>query len=223
MPPDQSVSVVVVDRQPMFVSGLGLLLTSLSGGRVHVVASAGRAEEAAGTVRRFRPDLVLVDLDLPPPGGLRAIAAIRRTEPGVGVVAMRSDDDSRTALHAVHLGARGVIDKTAEPSEVLRPLLAVVDGWAVVPDDVLATLSRQAGGGARELVERMEVADCRLWRLLAGGRTLGQIAVELHVSERTVKRLTANLLRRLRVASRTEAAALAGQVGLLAGPGDSRG
>jgi two-component system, NarL family, nitrate/nitrite response regulator NarL len=222
MRPDLPVSVVVVDRQPMFASGLGLLLTSLSDGRVHVVASVGRAEEAAGTVRRFRPDLVLVDLDLPPPGGLRAIAAIRRTEPGVGVIAMRSDDDSRTALHAVHLGARGVIDKAAEPADVLRPLLAVVDGWAVVPGDVLATLSLQAGGGAREVAERLEATERRLWRLLAGGRTLAQIAVELCVSERTTKRLTANLLRRLKVTSRTEAAALAGQVGLLPGPAERR-
>jgi len=217
-PPTASVRLVVVDPQPLFARGLALLLPAVSGGRVHVVASASRAEEAAGAVRRHRPDLALVDLGLAPPGGLRAIAAIRRTEPAVGVIAMRTNRTSEPALHAVYVGARGVVDKTAEPEELLPPLLAVIDGWSVLPNDVLAQLSAEAGGSAREIRDRLDTDDRRLWRLLASGRTLAQIATELHVSERTAKRLTATLLRRLRVATRAEAAALAGQAGLLSRP-----
>ncbi|MCT2584455.1 response regulator transcription factor [Actinophytocola gossypii] len=217
--PNAPVRLVVVDAQPLFARGLGLLLPAVSNGRVHLVASACRAEEAAGAVRRHRPDLALVDLGLAPPGGLRAIAAIRRTEPAVGVIAMRTHDTYEPALHAVYVGARGVVDKTAEPEELLLPLLAVIDGWSVLPNDVLARLSAEAGGAAREIRDRLDANDHRLWRLLASGRTLVQIAAELHVSERTVKRLTATLLRRLRVTTRAEAAALAGQAGLLSRPG----
>jgi two-component system nitrate/nitrite response regulator NarL len=209
-----TVRIVIVDQQPLFSRGLAMLLPSVSAGRVEVVACVGTAGEAAGTVRRHRPELALVDLELPPPGGVRAITAIRRTEPAVAVIAMTSAADQELALHAVHVGARGVLSKTAEPEDLLPPLLALVDGWAVVPREVLAQLSA-TGGNARRLQDRLDSEDRRLWRLLSTGRTLGQIGVELHVSERTVKRLTAALLRRLQVTSRTEAAALAGRSGLL--------
>ncbi|SFB19491.1 two component transcriptional regulator, LuxR family [Amycolatopsis marina] len=210
------VRIVVVDPQPLFSRGLAMLLPSLSGGRAEVVATTCSAADAATTVRRYHPELALVDLGLPAPGGLRAIAAIRRTEPGVAVIAMAGEEDRGPALRAVHIGARGVLSKTAEPENLLTPLLALVEGWAVVPGHVLEHLAA-TGGTARRLRDQLGDEERRLWRLLSTGRTLAQIAVEMHVSERTVKRLIAALLRRLGVTSRTEAAALAGQSGLLDG------
>jgi two-component system nitrate/nitrite response regulator NarL len=213
--PASAVRIVIIDPQPLFSRGLAMLLPAMSDGRAKVVESVPTAGEAAGAVRRTRPDLVLVDLGLPPPGGLRAISAIRRTEPAVTVIAMTVRTEDQATLDAVHAGARGVLTKTAEPEDLLPPLLALVEGWAVLPADVLARLTAEAGGHARQMRERLDADDRRLWRLLATGRTLAQIAGELHVSERTVKRLTSALLRRLRVDTRTEAAALAGRSGLL--------
>lgn len=208
------VRIVVVDPQPLFSRGLAMLLPSMSGGRAEVIATTCAASDAATTVRRYRPELALVDLGLPAPGGLRAISAIRRTEPAAAVIAMAREDDHEPALRAVHAGARGVLSKTAEPEDLLTPLLALIEGWAVLPGPVLEHLAA-TGGAARRLRDQLGDADRRLWRLLSTGRTLAQIATELHVSERTVKRLTATLLRRLGVGTRTEAAALAGQSGVL--------
>lgn len=207
--------IAVVDPQPLFSRGLAMLLPSVSEGRVEVAEAVSAAAEAAGMVRRCRPDLVLVDLGLPPPGGLRAIGAIRRTEPGVAVVAMGPEPADESVLAAVHAGARGVLHKSTEPEALVLPLLALMDGWAVVPATALARLSTMAGADSRSVRDGLCESDRRLWCLLASGRTIGQIADELHVSERTVKRLSAALFRRLRVSSRTEAAALAGRSGLL--------
>ncbi|MEU4422707.1 LuxR C-terminal-related transcriptional regulator, partial [Actinoplanes sp. NPDC024001] len=97
-----------------------------------------------------------------------------------------------------------------------QPLLAALDGWAVLPPHLLAALVRpSASRAANEAVGNLGEADLRLLRLIAGGSSTSDIAGRLHVSERTVKRLTAGLLRKLQVSSRTEAAAYAGSAGLL--------
>ncbi|MET8233826.1 response regulator transcription factor [Micromonospora sp. NPDC005298] len=200
-----------MDDHTLFARGLELLLPVISQGRVEVVGSTGDASAAAGLVSRCRPDLVLVDLHMPPPGGIRAVAAIRRTTPLVRVVAMSDSTDPAPALEALRAGAEGYLPKTSEPEELLPPLLAVLDGWAVFPADLLRVLLRPS----RCTPVDLDGEERRLLRAIAAGRNTVDIAEELHVSERTVKRMTAALLRKLRVSNRAEAAAVAGQAGLL--------
>ena len=209
-----TVRVTVVDDHPLFVSGLELLLPEVSDGRATVVGTTGDASAAASLVRRTVPDLVLVDLHMPPPGGIRAIAAIRRTTPQVRVVAMSGDDDPAPALEALRAGADGFLPKSTEAKEVVQPLLALLDGWSVLPASLLAALLAGARGTRPAPVD-LDGAERRLLKLIAAGATTTEIGLELHVSERTVKRLTATLLRKLRVSSRAEAAALAGSAGIL--------
>jgi two-component system nitrate/nitrite response regulator NarL len=209
-----TVRVTVVDDHPLFVGGLELLLPEVSDGLATVVASTGDAAAAAGLVRRTVPDLVLVDLHMPPPGGVRAIAAIRRTTPRVRIVAMSGDDDPAPALEALRAGAEGFLPKSAEAKDIVQPLLAILQGWAVLPSELLGALLAPARG-VRPAPVDLDRAERQLLRLIAAGATNTEIALELHVSERTVKRLTATLLRKLRVSSRTEAAALAGSAGIL--------
>ena len=218
----EHVRIALVDDRPMFRRGLELLLPAVTADRVQVAGSTGDATAAAALVRRCGPDLVLVDLALPAPGGVRAIGAIRRTEPGVPIVAMgRAEAEPELAVQALQAGAVGLVPTASEPEALVAPLLAVVDGSAVVPTCVLARLL-QAGGGAPAAVmtalARIGEQERQLWRLVAEGVSTTEMALHLHVSERTVKRLVAALLRQLRVASRTEAAALAGRTGLLDRP-----
>ncbi|MFG1893933.1 response regulator [Micromonospora zamorensis] len=202
---------VVVDDHPLFVRGLELLLPITTDGRAEVVASTGDAAAAAALVSRWHPDLALVDLHMPPPGGIRAVGAIRRTTPRVRVVAMSGSADPASALEALRAGAEGFLPKTSEPEELLPPLLAVLKGWAVLPAELLHAMLRPTRAAAVDL----DGEERRLLRAIAVGRNTIEIADELHVSERTVKRMTAALLRKLRVSNRAEAAALAGHAGLL--------
>ncbi|MBM7495271.1 DNA-binding NarL/FixJ family response regulator [Micromonospora luteifusca] len=211
MPGASTIRLVVVDDHPLFVRGLELLLPITSEGRAEVVASTGDAAAAAALVSRCHPDLALVDLHMPAPGGIRAVAAIRRTTPGVRVVAMSGSADPAPALEALRAGAEGFLPKTSEPEELLPPLLAILDGWAVLPAGLLRAMLRPTHATSVDL----DGEERRLLRAIAGGRTTVDIAEELHVSERTVKRMTAALLRRLRVSTRAEAAAVAGHTGLL--------
>lgn len=211
MPGASTLRLVVVDDHPLFVRGLELLLPITTNGRAEVVASTGDAAAAAALVSNCRPDLALVDLHMPPPGGIRAVAAIRRTTPRVRVVAMSGFADPASAVEALRAGAEGFLPKTSEPEELLPPLLAVLDGWAVLPAELLRAMLRPTRSAPVDL----DGEERRLLRAIAAGRSTVDIAEELHVSERTVKRMTAALLRKLRVSNRAEAAAVAGHSGIL--------
>lgn len=214
MPASAAIRIAVVDDHPLFAQGLELLLPAMSGGRARIVGTTADAAAAVSLVRRCVPDLALVDLHMPPPGGVRAIAAIRRAEPRLRLVAMSGTDRTDLAVEALRAGADGYLPKTSEAEELMPPLLAVLDGWAVLPVDLLAAVLHPVRT-ARPAPADLDAEERRLLRLIAAGLSTADIAVELRVSERTVKRLTASLLRKLRVSSRTEAAALAGTTGLL--------
>jgi two-component system, NarL family, nitrate/nitrite response regulator NarL len=207
--------VIVVDDHPLFTRGLSLLLPEVSDGRVHVVGTTDDASAAAALVQRFRADVAVVDVQMPPPGGSRAIAAVRRVDPTVRVVAMSGMADEHAAVEALQAGASSFLPKTADPESLVGPLLAVLDGWSVLPEALLRYLLENGGQAADDgIVGQLTADERRLWRLIAAGAGTVDIATTLHVSERTAKRLVAHLLRRLDVSTRVEAAALAGRVGL---------
>jgi DNA-binding NarL/FixJ family response regulator len=184
------------------------------------VATTDDASAAAALVRRHHADVAVVDLHMPPPGGVRAIAAIRRADPVVRVVALSGLAEADAALEALRAGAAGFLPKSADPEHLVRPLLAVLDGWSVVPEALLRQLLDDAApSGEQTVADRLTSDERRLWRLVADGTSTVDIATTLHVSERTAKRLVASLLRSLGVATRVEAAALAGRVGLGKGTG----
>jgi two-component system, NarL family, nitrate/nitrite response regulator NarL len=211
----RSLDVVVVDDHPLFARGLSLLLPEVSEGRVRVVGTTDDASGAAALVQRCSADVAVVDVHMPPPGGTRAIAAVRRVDPTVRVVALSGLATEDAALEALRAGAVGFLPKTADPERLVRPLLAVLDGWSVLPESLLRGLLDRSGPAESDGPAASLTADeRRLWRLVAAGTGTTEIALTLHVSERTAKRLVAGLLRRLRVTSRVEAAALAGRAGL---------
>jgi DNA-binding NarL/FixJ family response regulator len=210
--------IVVADESPMFTRGLTLLLPAVSERRVDVTASTDDAAATAAVVRRSAPDLALISLGLAEPGGLRAIAATHRAEPDVPILAMSPTEDPEDGVAALRSGANGYLHKTTEPEDLVSALLAVVDGWTVLPPPVLRALLHAADHPVGRMHRQLRPDERELWRLIASGCTTVGIADQLHVSERTAKRLVASLLRRLRVASRTEAAVLAGAIGLLDDP-----
>ncbi|MEU8662604.1 response regulator transcription factor [Actinoplanes philippinensis] len=210
------IRVAVIDDHDLFVRGLELLLPEVSDGRATVVTTSGDAAYAASVVRHGVPDVVLVDLHMPPPGGLHAIEAVRRAAPRARILAMSGDDDPAVAVRALRRGANGFLPKSSDAADLLQPLLAAINGWVVLPDNLLAAMLESDRARAPAPVPAgLSADDLGLLRAIAAGASTIEIAAQRHVSERTVKRLTAALLRRLHVSSRAEAAALAGRAGLL--------
>jgi two-component system nitrate/nitrite response regulator NarL len=206
------VSIVLIDDHPLFSRGLELLLNGT--GDVKVVGRADDATAAVPLVDRTGPDLAVVDLTMPPPGGVEAVRQIKTHFPRVRVLVLSGTADEGEAIAALRHGADGFLPKTAEPADLVPPMLALARGWSVLPTGLMRRLlaGRERSVKVPAGLDETEVA---LWRLLADGLGVDEIAVRLFVSERTVKRMTANLLRRLGVENRAQAAALAGRAGLL--------
>lgn len=202
------ISIVVVSGHASLVRGLQQSLPEATGGRA-VVTGVDDGADLAGPVREAAPDVVLVDLRAP--GGVSAVSAARAAVPQARILAIGGDDPS-TTIEALRAGASGVLPRG---DDAIPPLLAALEGWAVVPVPLLSSLVERAGQSFHPLTVQLDDHDRRLLRLIATGSSTNEIAGLLHVSDRTVKRLTAALLRKLHVSSRTEAAALAGSAGLV--------
>lgn len=213
-PKEGPLSVVLVDDHQLFSRGLELLLNTAPDARVRVVARTEDAGQALELVRRNRPQVAIIDLAMPPPGGLAAIETVKRHYPHVRVLALSGTDDIEVAIASLRAGADGFLLKSSEPELLVPPLLTVASGLAVVPRPLLAALLGSTRPG-QEALERLSVAERDLLSLIAQGLETTEIAERLFVSERTAKRMVASLLRRIGAANRVQAAALAGQYGLL--------
>jgi DNA-binding NarL/FixJ family response regulator len=122
------IRIVIADDHPVFRFGLRALLNATAG--TEVVGEVTTGEAAIDLVRSVRPDVVLMDINMPGIGGIEATRRIRETHPGsrVLMVTMLEDD---TVFAAMRAGARGYVVKGAEPAEVLRAIRAVADGEAI--------------------------------------------------------------------------------------------
>lgn len=212
---DGPLVVVVVDDHRLFSRGLELLLNSTPDGRVKVAGRTEHAKEALDLVRRHRPQVAVIDLSMPPPGGLAAIREVKHHYPHVRVLALTGTEDVCLALEALAAGADGFMAKSSDPEVLVPPLLMLGAGLSVLPVSLLSALVECMARPARAALERLSEEERELWRLLAKGLESAEIAERLYVSERTAKRMVASLLRKVGAANRIEAAALAGRSGLL--------
>jgi DNA-binding NarL/FixJ family response regulator len=207
--------VVIVDDHALFSQGLALLLQARAGETFVVAGSTTAGEDAVALVGREAADIAIVDLALPPLGGVETIRRITATYPRTRVLALSGTEDLDLAAAALRAGAAGFLGKSADPEVLVAPLLTIAAGVRVVPTDLLDALLAAGDRTGDELLERLDGRELQLWRLLARGLETSEIAKPMLVSERTAKRMIASLLHKLGAANRIEAAALAGRYGLL--------
>ncbi|GAA4706337.1 response regulator transcription factor [Pseudonocardia yuanmonensis] len=208
-------TVVIVDDHALFAQGLALLLESRAGETFRVAGSATAGEEAVALVGKNRADIAVVDLALPPLGGVETIRRIKAAYPATKVLALSGTEDLDLAAAALRAGADGYLAKSADPAVLVAPLLSLLAGVKVVRGELLDALLASADRTADGVLDTLSERDVELWRLLARGLETSEIARPMLVSERTAKRMIASLLHKLGAANRIEAAALAGRAGLL--------
>ncbi|TQM15460.1 response regulator [Pseudonocardia kunmingensis] len=207
--------VVIVDDHALFSQGLALLLESRAGDTFVVAGATTAGEDAVALVGREAADIAIVDLALPPLGGVETIRRITAAYPRTRVLALSGTEDLGLATAALRAGAAGFLGKSADPEVLVAPLLTIAAGVRVVHPDLLDALLAAGDRAGDGLLERLDERELQLWALLARGLETSEIAKPMLVSERTAKRMIASLLHKLGAANRVEAAALAGRYGLL--------
>jgi len=197
--------VFLADDHPVVRQGLRTFLESRPG--IEVVGEAGDGEAAVTAVERLRPDVVLMDLVMPGGGGVAAIRRLRARVPNTRVVVLTSFASDDQVIPAVQAGAAGYLLKDVDPSGLEAAVRLVHEGEALLDPQIAGRVMEEvahppAAGDLASLTPR----EREVLGLLARGLTNRQIAAELVVSEKTVKTHVSNILAKLRLADRTQAA-----------------
>lgn len=204
--------VLLADSQPLFNEALEALF--IREGVHEVVGRSSSPEEAFAVVRGLHPELVLVDAELALPGSPNLIARILEEVPHAKIVVLGNDRDVELLLTSIRAGAAGVVGKTHGASTVLRVAWAVLNGEGVVPRGMLLELTRRLVGhdpNADTPLNRLSPRERQVLALLSRGWDNAQIGKELFISPHTVRTHIQNILEKLEMHSKLEAAAFAMQ------------
>lgn len=207
--------VAIVDDHELFSQGLALLLNRHWGELFTVGGHTAYVEEAAELVARCAADVTIVDLSMPPLGGLAAIRQIKARHPKTRILALSGTGNLELAEDALRAGADGFLPKTARPEALAGPLWTIAEGLRVIDGALLDELLAKSHEPRPALRENLTTQELQLWRLVATGMETSDIARRMVVSERTAKRMVAALLHKLGVTNRIAAAAMAGRLRLL--------
>lgn len=206
-----AVRVLIADDHGVVRQGLRMFL-SLDP-ELAVVGEAENGEAALLMARELKPDVVLMDLLMPVMDGVEATKAIRNELPDVEVVALTSVLEDTVVTAAVRAGAIGYLLKDSEPEELHRAINGAADGQVQLAPAAAERLIREVR--APESPEALTERETEVLKLLARGRANKQIASTLFLEEKTVKGYVSNILRKLGVQSRTQAALQAVRTGLV--------
>ena len=199
MADEPALRIVLADDHALLLEGLRSLISAEPD--LQVVATATDGERLLDAVRRFRPDVAVVDLKMPFMDGPTCIRKLRAEGCTVRVVVLSALSDARSMREAIEAGADGFVLKTDPPTATLAAIRQVAAGQMVFPQGARRWLQR--GDEAEQLSDR----EAAVLELLAEGRSNAAIARSLRMSENTVKFHLRNLYSKLGVANRTEAAA----------------
>jgi DNA-binding NarL/FixJ family response regulator len=196
------IRLLLVEDHPVVRVGLERLLANADD--IEIVGVAGNGAEAIERTNELSPDVVLMDLAMPVMDGVKATREIVREHDGaVSVVILTSFAAREQIIAALDAGASGYMLKDAEPDELLAAVRAAARGEAPLdPKAAREVLSARTQRPAGDLSER----ELDVLRLVAGGRPNKLIAIELQISEKTVKAHLTNVFQRIGVTDRTQAA-----------------
>lgn len=210
------IRILIADDHPIVREGLIAILGTQPD--FLVVAETGAGAEAVRLVTELRPDIVLLDLDMPEMDGVSALRLMHEHVPGVRVIVLTAFDTDDQIVGAVRAGAKGYLLKGVPRAEIFDAIRVVHAGGSLLQPIVTSKLMRSIEHDAEvqtPAVDPLTGRETEVLALLAQGHTNKEIAAALFISERTVKFHVSAIMGKLNAGNRTEAVAAAAQRGLV--------
>jgi two-component system, NarL family, nitrate/nitrite response regulator NarL len=205
---------LVVDDHPIVRDGLAALLGQLE--RDALVLQAGDAEKALALVAAHADlDVVILDIAMPGMNGLRALAEFARARPELPVIVISASEDARDVREALAKGALGYVPKSASQNALLSAVRLVLNGEVYVPPLILGAPTAVRSSDRRPGRPALTHRQVDVLRRLSDGQSNKAIALELDLSEKTVKAHVTAIFRALNVVNRTQAATIGREAGLI--------
>ncbi len=216
--PREKIKVMIVDDHPVFRDGLQQCLESRH--ELQVIAAVGGGEEMWRALRsQGRPQIVLMDVEMPGQGGIELTQALREKHPEVRVLMLTAFSDSERVFAALKAGAVGYLLKNSSPDEICGAVARAAAGEPLLSGEIAGRVLREFERERQEERYREQLAGLtpreeEILKLLATGESNREIGKRLFISEQTVKNHVASIFRKLQVNDRTKAALLAVKLGL---------
>jgi two-component system response regulator DevR len=208
-----AVRVFLLDDHEIVRRGVKELLEAE--GDLEVVGEAGTAAQALARIPPTRPDVAVLDVRLPDGDGVQVCREIRSAHPEIHCLMLTSFADDEALFQAIVAGASGYVLKQIKGADVVEAVRAVAGGRSLLDPSVTARVLERLRSGSEEdqLLARLSPQERNILRLIADGLTNRQIAEEVHLAEKTVKNYVSNLLSKLGMERRTQAAVYAARLG----------
>jgi DNA-binding NarL/FixJ family response regulator len=210
--------VLLVDDHDLFRTGLRNLLEEQG---VHVVGEAAAGAEALKLTRELAPDVIVMDLNMPGMTGVEATRHITAVAPLTRVLVLTISDQDADVMDAILAGACGYLLKDASIQELMRGIQSAALGESLISPHIASkVLQRVRASSSSPLIAetiRSELSDreIEVLKLIANGKDNAQIAAELHISPKTVKNHISNILMKLQIENRIQAAVYAVRSGIV--------
>jgi DNA-binding NarL/FixJ family response regulator len=203
------IHVILADDHAVVRQGIRQFLELGGAHRISVIAEASNGAEAMALVRQHRPDVAVLDIQMPEQSGIEVTRTIRAERLPVGVLILTAFDDPPYIKAVLHAGANGYVLKTADASEIIDAVVSVSEGQSVLDKTIAHKLMTQLSASdtsySGATVEALSERELEVLRLAAKGHTNKAIGVELSISDRTVQGHLAKIYSKMSAASRTEA------------------
>ncbi len=225
--PSEVITAALVARHALLRAGLRSVL---EGDRIVIVGEADDVVAALRLADDATPDVILVDVALPDPGGIEATIRLKREQPKCAVILLTGRDDEATVYDALKAGAAAFVSKDVEPAGLLDVVRCVAAGEYLINDQVFQTPTAANrvladfrhlsvyGAQAQVVFSPLSARETQIVDLIANGLTNKLVAAELGISEQTVKNHLSSILRKLSVNDRTQAVVYAIRAGWIALP-----
>ena len=209
------IRVLIADDHKMVREGLRRILEF--GGEIQVIDEADNGEECIKKIRSSKPDIVLLDINMPVMNGIEALQEIRKKKLKTKVIILTVHNEIEYLLRAVDIGIDGYVLKDSDAHELIRAVTSVYEGDKFIQPSLIPLLNSKliARDLDAERLEQLSKREIEVLKLVAVGMFNKEIGVELGISERTVKNHLSSIFKKIDSSDRTQAAVFAIRNGLV--------